>query len=116
VICDEPNSRDANYEPLRKARLRLQRSRDAAGRPLDVIALPMPRAVVYRGQRLPASYANFYVANSAVLVPTFNDPADRRALGILSQVFSDRPVIGIHSTDLVVGLGTLHCSTQQEPA
>jgi len=81
-----------------------------------VIDLPMPRPVVFDGQRLPASYANFYVANAAVLVPTFNDPADREALGILGELFRDRPVLGIHALDLVWGLGTLHCLTQQEPA
>ena len=76
----------------------------------------MPEPLVYRGERLPASYANFYIGNEAVLVPTFNDGADRAALGILAELFKDRRVVGIHAVDLVVGLGTLHCSTQQEPA
>ena len=76
----------------------------------------MPRPVVFDGQRLPASYANFYIANEIVLVPTFNDPADRVALNILAEVFPDRQVIGIHSVDLVLGLGTLHCLSQQQPA
>ena len=75
----------------------------------------MPAPVVFDGQRLPASYANFYIANAAVLVPTFNDPADRVALGILAELFPDRRVVGIHAVDLVLGLGTLHCLTQQEP-
>ena len=76
----------------------------------------MPAPVIFDGQRLPASYANFYVGNRAVLVPTFNDPNDRIALGILSELFPDRSVVGIHSTDFVLGLGTIHCSTQQEPS
>jgi agmatine deiminase len=76
----------------------------------------MPAPVVFDKQRLPASYANFYVANAAVLVPTFNDPADRVALGVLSELFPDREVVGIHARDFVLGLGTLHCTTQQEPA
>jgi agmatine deiminase len=76
----------------------------------------MPAPVFFNGQRLPASYANFYVTNAAVLVPTFNDPNDRVALGMLGECFTDRPVVGIHAVDLVWGLGTLHCLTQQEPA
>jgi agmatine deiminase len=76
----------------------------------------MPEPVCFRGERLPASYANFYVANGVVLVPTFNDPADRIALGILSELFPSRRVVGVHCRDLVLGLGTLHCSTQQQPA
>jgi len=78
--------------------------------------LPMPRPVLFRGQRLPASYANFYIANDLVLVPTFHDPNDRVALNTLANVFPNREVIGIHSVDLVWGLGTLHCMTQQQPA
>jgi agmatine deiminase len=76
----------------------------------------MPAPLYFRGQRLPASYANFYIGNAAVLVPTFNDANDRIALGILSEWFTDRPVVGIHAVDLVWGLGTLHCLTQQQPA
>ncbi len=75
----------------------------------------MPAPVIFKGQRLPASYANFYISNAAVLVPTFNDPNDRLALGILSELFSDRPVVGIHSVDLVLGLGTIHCLTHEQP-
>jgi agmatine deiminase len=86
------------------------------GTGLDVVPLPMPAPLHFRGQRLPASYANFYVANAAVIVPTFNDPNDRAALGILGELFRDRPVVGIHAVDLVWGLGTLHCLTQQQPA
>ena len=76
----------------------------------------MPSPVVFEGQRLPASYANFYISNAAVIVPTFNDPKDREALGILAELFPNRKVVGIHAVDLVWGLGTLHCLTQQQPA
>jgi agmatine deiminase len=109
VLCRERDPGDANYRPLEEARERLE------GTGLEVVALPMPRPIVFAGQRLPASYANFYVANAAVLVPTFNDPADRAALGLLADLFPDRPVVGIHSVDLVWGLGTLHCLSQQQP-
>ena len=88
---------------------------DQHGKPLEVVPLPMPEPVWFDGQRLPASYANFYIANDRVLVPTFNDPADRRALGILADLFPGRKVVGIHAVDLVWGLGTLHCLTQQQP-
>jgi agmatine deiminase len=116
VVCTEPNRRDPNHALLRDAKKRLCRARDARGRSLDVIELPMPRPVTFRGVRLPASYANFYIANARVLVPTFNDPADRVALSLLAEAFPDREIVGIHALDLVLGLGTLHCSTQQEPA
>jgi agmatine deiminase len=89
---------------------------DQDGRKLRVVALPMPRPLIFEGRRLPASYANFYIANAAVIVPTFNDPADRVALNTLAELFPKRPVIGIHAVDLVWGFGTLHCMTQQEPA
>ena len=116
VLCHESNTRDANYRVLKENRDRLAGLRLEDGGSIEIVDLPMPAPLVYRGQRLPASYANFYVANGAVLVPTFNDPNDRVALGILAQVFDDRPVIGIHAVDLVWGLGTIHCLTQQEPA
>lgn len=115
VLCEESRRADANYAPLADAYERLRGERDARGRKLDIIRLPMPEPVVYRGDRLPASYANFLIGNSAVLVPTFDDPADRVALGILGELFPSRRIVGIHARDLVVGLGTLHCSTQQEP-
>src|ERR1019366_3623964 len=86
------------------------------GSKLEVVPLPMPSPVHLDGQRLPASYANFYITNAAVLVPTFNDPRDIIALGTLGDLFRDRPVVGIHAVDLVWGLGTLHCLTQQQPA
>ena len=115
VVCAESASSSANYAPLRRAREVLVRAHDAQGRALDVVELPMPRTISFRGEVLPASYANFYVANGLVLVPTFNDPNDRVALEVLSGVFPSRSVVGVHCTDLVVGLGALHCSTQQEP-
>jgi agmatine deiminase len=86
------------------------------GKALNIIELPMPAAVEYEGQRLPASYANFYIANSAVIVPTFNCAADDEALGILQQCFGTRKVVGIDSTDIIWGLGSFHCLSQQEPA
>jgi agmatine deiminase len=116
VLCDEKNRRDPNHRVLAAARERLCGARDALGRKLEIVPLPMPAPVAFAGQRLPASYANFYIGNGAVLVPTFGDPADRHALGLLSELFPDRQVVGIHCRDLVLGLGTLHCSTQQEPA
>ena len=116
VLAIEPDPRDANHLPLAENRERLASARLEDGSRPEVVELPMPRPVAFDGQRLPASYANFYVANAAVLVPTFNDPADRKALGILGELFRDRPVVGIHALDLVWGLGTLHCMTQQEPA
>ena len=114
VLAEEKNRKDPNFAVLRDAARRLRSARDAKGRKLEVIRLPMPTPLVFDGQRLPASYANFYVGNAAVLVPTFNDPNDREALGILSELFPNRRVVGIHSTDFVLGLGTIHCSTQQE--
>ena len=116
VLCREDNPKDVNYQPLRENRERLQGMRLAKGAGVEIVDLPMPAPVFFNGQRLPASYANFYIANAAVLVPTFNDPKDRIALGILADLFTDRPVVGIHAVDLVWGLGTLHCLTQQEPA
>jgi agmatine deiminase len=116
VLCSEPNPADPNYGPLNENRERLQSARLENGSAPHIVPLPMPSPCVFDGVRLPASYANFYIANAAVIVPTFNDPQDRVALGILSELFTDRPVIGIHAVDLVWGLGTLHCMTQQQPA
>jgi agmatine deiminase len=116
VLCRERNARDANYAALEENRERLQEMRAEDGSRLEVVDLPMPAPVTFDGRRLPASYANFYIANAAVLVPTFNDPQDRIALGIVAELFPDHPVVGIHAVDLVWGLGTLHCLTQQEPA
>jgi agmatine deiminase len=115
VTAVEPNGTDPNYEPLKENLSRLKAARTLDGKQFDLVELPLPRPVVFNGQRLPASYANFYIANGLVLVPTFHDPNDRVALNILAAVFPDREVIGIHSVDLVWGLGTLHCMTQQQP-
>ncbi len=116
VLVQESDPRDANYRPLAENRERLQDMRLEDGSKFDVVALPMPQPLYFDGQRLPASYANFYIANAAVLVPTFNDPHDRIALGILSELIRDRPVVGIHAVDLVWGLGTIHCLTREQPA
>ena len=140
LACVEPNPADPNHLPLAENLDRLRAFRriptpastknnasstksigsstqsDPAGQPFHIVELPMPAPVVFQGQRLPASYANFYIANSLVLVPTFNDPNDRRALNIIADLFPTRQVVGIHSVDLVWGLGTLHCLTQQQTA
>lgn len=116
VLCEEKNPSDANYVPLNENRERLEAMRLEDNSKPDVVPLPMPAPLSFNGVRLPASYANFYIANAAVLVPTFNDPNDRIALGILSELVTDRPVVGIHAVDLVWGLGTIHCLTQQQPA
>ncbi len=115
VLAYEPDLRDANHEASVENLRRLELARDASGAALRVVKLPMPRPVMFEGQRLPASYANFYIANGAVLVPTFNDANDRVALNTLAELLPDRQVVGIHSVDLVWGLGTLHCLTQQQP-
>ena len=116
VVVVEPRRSDPNHERLQDNKRRLKKARDQDGSALQVVTLPMPAPVVFEGQRLPASYANFYIANGLVLVPTFNDPNDRKALDILASAFPDREVVGIHCVDLVLGLGTLHCLTQQQPA
>lgn len=110
IACHEPDRSDVNHEPL-KENLRILRHW-----PLRIVPLPMPEPVYFAGQRLPASYANFYIANAVVLVPVFNDPRDRHALAILARLFPERKVVGVYSRDLVLGLGTLHCMTQQQPA
>jgi agmatine deiminase len=115
VLCREDDPRDENYAPLQDNYERLKSVRLEDGSKLEIVSLPMPAPLYLDRQRLPASYANFYIANSVVLVPTFNDPNDRIALGILAELFPNRFVIGIHAVDLVWGLGTLHCLTQQEP-
>ena len=115
VLAREPRPRDPNHRVLEAARERLEGARDARGRKITVVRLPMPSPVAFKSQRLPASYANFYIGSESVLVPTFNDPQDRVALGVLAELFPARQVVGIHALDLVLGLGTIHCSTQQEP-
>jgi agmatine deiminase len=109
VIASERDRTDPNYEPLRENLAILRKQ------PLRVVKLPMPAPLVFNGRRLPASYANFYIANGLVLVPTFNDPNDRIALNTLARLFRDREVTGINAVELVWGLGTLHCLTQQQP-
>lgn len=114
VLVREKNQADKNYKPLEE---NFERSKDMKledGSLLNVVELPMPSPVMFKGERLPASYANFYFTNYAVLVPTFNDENDRKALGILSELITDRPVIGIHAVDLVWGLGTIHCLTHEQ--
>jgi agmatine deiminase len=115
VLCAEPDGRDDNHAVLGENHERLAGARLADGSRPEVVSLPMPSPLWFDGRRLPASYANFYIANAAVIVPTFNDPQDRIALGILGELFTDRPVVGIHAVDLVWGLGTLHCLSQQQP-
>ncbi len=116
VLIREDNPKDVNYRPLAENWERIKDLRLEDGSKPEVVALPMPGPLFFDGGRLPASYANFYIANAAVIVPTFNDPNDRVALGILGELFKDRPVVGIHAVDLVLGFGTLHCLTQQQPA
>jgi agmatine deiminase len=120
LTCVEPNTADENHLPLAENldRLRSARNRTTGSKPtpFKIVELPMPAPVLFEGQRLPASYANFYIANGLVLVPTFNDPNDRHALNIIASCFPTREIVGIHAVDLVWGLGTLHCLSQQEPA
>jgi agmatine deiminase len=115
VLVEEKNPEELNYRLLKENKERLEGLTLLNGSKLNIVDLPMPSPVIFKGQRLPASYANFYISNYSVLVPTFNDPNDRIALGILSELFPDRKVIGIHSVDLVWGLGTIHCLTKEQP-
>lgn len=115
VTVIEENRADENYEPLRQNLARLREMR-IDGHKLDIVTLPMPRKIVREGLRLPASYANFYIANTCVLVPTFADPNDEIALSALRRSFPDRRVIDIDCRELIWGLGTFHCLTQQQPA
>ncbi len=115
VLCRESNPKDANYRLLEENRERLEGFRLENKSKIQIEFLPMPEPLYFRSQRLPASYANFLITNSSVLVPTFNDPNDRMALGKLAELFPNRKVIGIHAVDLVWGLGTLHCLSQQQP-
>lgn len=115
ALVEEPDADDANHAALVENRRILERATDQDGQPLTVLPLPMPAPLYCDGVRLPASYANFYIGNHAVLVPTFNDANDRVALDRIARCFPDRATVGIHAVDLVWGLGTLHCMTQQEP-
>ena len=116
VAAVEPDTSDPNHAPLAENPRPSPLGPHGRCKPFNIVELPLPRPVVFNGQRLPASYANFYIANGLVLVPTFHSPNDRIALNILASLFPDREVIGIHAVDLVWGLGTLHCMTQQQPA
>ena len=116
LTATESNTGDENHLPLAENLERLRAARNLNGERFEIVPLPMPAPVTFAGQRLPASYLNFYIANGLVLVPTFNDPNDRHALNTIAACFPDRRIVGIHAVDLVWGLGTLHCMTQQEPA
>jgi agmatine deiminase len=115
VTMVEPNSKDVNHAPLRANLRRLQAARNQDGRQLTVVELPMPHPVVFEGRRLPASYANFYIANGVVLAPVFNRPNDRIALNTLAELFPKREIVPIYSGDFIWGLGAMHCMTQQQP-
>ncbi|MBL7857311.1 MAG: agmatine deiminase family protein [Cyclobacteriaceae bacterium] len=116
VTVVESNKRDVNYKPLQENLKTLQSLRLETGKPLNIVELPMPSSVEYDGMRLPASYANFYISNKYVVVPLFRDKQDDKALEILQQCFPDRTVVGLDSTDIIWGLGSFHCLSQQEPA
>jgi len=115
VTVVEENREDKNYEPLQENLARLRQMKVEQGE-IEIVTLPMPKKIVREGQRLPASYANFYIANSCLLLPTFADPNDETALSILQKLFPDRRAIGIDCRELIWGLGTFHCLTQQQPA
>jgi len=115
VLIREKNRRDVNYKPLAENWERIVDLRLEDGSKPEIVPLPMPGPLCFNGNRLPASYANFYICNACVIVPTFNDPNDRVALGILGELFKGRTVVGIHAIDLVLGSGSLHCLTQQQP-
>jgi len=115
VTCIDADPKSENYEALRENIRRLRDATIENGKPLATIDLPMPAPVYFEGRRLPASYANFYIANRVVLVPVFNDPNDRTALDIFSDIFPDRDVVGIYCGDLIWGFGAIHCMTQQQP-
>jgi agmatine deiminase len=112
----EPNKRDKNHAPLKENFKRLRAATDQHGKRLEVVELPMPSPIYHKGQRLPASYANFYIANGVVLVPIFGDPNDRVALDIIAKALPSRTVIPVYCRDFIWGLGAIHCMTQQQPA
>ena len=115
VLSMTKNSFDENYKILNENLEILKSTKLSNNESLEIIEIPMPEPLYFNGQRLPASYANFYISNKYILVPTFNDENDRIALGILSELFKDRKVVGIHAVDLVWGLGTIHCLTHEQP-
>jgi agmatine deiminase len=116
VTMVEPDTKDVNHRPLHDNLRRLRSARDQDGKALNVVEIPMPQPVVFEGRRLPASYANFYIANGVVLAPVFNRPNDRIALNVLAELFPTRSVVPIYSGDFIWGLGAMHCMTQQQPA
>ena len=116
ITAVETNKNDINYKPLQENLRTLQRIRLLNGRQPDIVELPMPAPVIHNGQRLPASYANFYITNDAVIMPTFRCTHDDRAMQILAACFTNRRIIGIDSTDIVWGFGSFHCLSQQEPS
>jgi agmatine deiminase len=116
VTATETNKDDDNHQPLQENLERLHEARNLDGQPFRIIEMPMPSPVVFAGQRLPASYCNFYIANDLVLVPTFNDANDRIALNKIAEIFPERRIVGIYCGDLIWGLGAIHCMTQQQPA
>jgi agmatine deiminase len=117
VTAVEEDPADANYARLRENRARLARARDQDGRPFEIVEIPMPRPVLHQGERLPATYVNFLFVNGALLVPTYRDRRhDRRALETLQRVLPDRDVVGIDCTEIIWGLGAIHCLSQQQPA
>jgi agmatine deiminase len=116
ITMIEPNEQNENYAALHANLGRLKNARTGDGQKLEIVEIPMPRPVVFEGRQLPASYANFYIANGAVLVPVFNDPNDRLALNTLAELFPTREILPIYSGDLIWGFGALHCMTQQQPA
>jgi agmatine deiminase len=116
VTAVEYDKADENYKPLLDNLKALSKMRLESGRQMNIVEIPMPSPIVYEDMRLPASYANFYIANKYVVVPTFRDQNDEKALRILQEVFHDRKVVGLDSTDIIWGLGSFHCLSQQEPA
>jgi agmatine deiminase len=116
VTVVESNKKDENYKPLQDNLKELNKLRLESGKQMNIIELPMPSPLVYEDMRLPTSYANFYIANKYVVVPTFQDKNDDKALEILQRCFPDRKVVGLNSVDIIWGLGSFHCLSQQEPA
>jgi agmatine deiminase len=116
IAVVEENKNDENYEPLQKNLKELNQMRLLSGKQLNIVELPMPCEVIYEEQRLPASYANFYISNHSVIVPTYRCGSDDKALDIIQRCFPGRRVVGIDSTEIIWGLGSFHCLSQQEPA
>jgi agmatine deiminase len=116
ITVVEENKKDENYELLQQNLAQLKKMRLLSGKQLNIVELLMPDELIYEDQRLPCSYGNFYIANKSVIVPTFRSDKDDRAMQVIQSCFPDRSVIGIDSTDIIWGLGSFHCLSQQEPA